>query len=67
AASTSGSTCRTTVRYTTLWGTTEQTDEWTEGRRYLGLEVLHRCRLTAVDDTRNEVNTEPDTALELSA
>ncbi|MFC0250254.1 IS256 family transposase, partial [Citricoccus parietis] len=22
----------------------EQTDEWTEGRRYLGLEVLHRCR-----------------------
>ncbi|VXB49247.1 transposase [Citricoccus sp. K5] len=45
----------------------EQTDEWTEGRRYLGLEVLHRCRLTAVDDTRNEVNTEPDTALELSA
>ena len=24
----------------------EQTDEWTEGRRYLGLEVLTRCRLT---------------------
>jgi putative transposase len=24
----------------------EQTDEWAEGRRYLGLEVLTRCRLT---------------------
>ena len=26
----------------------EQHDEWTEGRRYLGLEVLKRCRLTTV-------------------
>jgi transposase-like protein len=24
----------------------EQTDEWAEGRRYLGLDVLARCRLT---------------------
>lgn len=24
----------------------EQHDEWAEGRRYLGLEVLTRCRLT---------------------
>ena len=23
----------------------EQTDEWAEGRRYLGLDVLARCRL----------------------
>ena len=45
----------------------EQTDEWTEGSRYLGLEVLHRCRLTTVDDTGDEVNAEPETALELSA
>ena len=45
----------------------EQTDEWTEGRRYLGLEVLHRCRLTTVDDTGDEVNAEPETTLELSA
>ena len=45
----------------------EQTDEWAEGRRYLGLEVLARCRLTTVDDTGNEVNAEPDTTLELSA
>jgi putative transposase len=28
----------------------EQHDEWTEGRRYLGLEVLKRARLTAVPD-----------------
>ena len=26
----------------------EQTDEWAEGRRYLGLDVLARCRLTTV-------------------
>ncbi len=26
----------------------EQTDEWTESKRYLGLEVLTRCRLTPV-------------------
>ncbi len=45
----------------------EQTDEWAEGRRYLGLELLARCRLTAVDDTGNEVNPEPETTLELSA
>jgi putative transposase len=29
----------------------EQHDEWTEGRRYLGLDVLARCRLRPVDDT----------------
>ncbi|MCQ9165467.1 IS256 family transposase [Arthrobacter sp. STN4] len=27
----------------------EQSDEWAEGRRYFGLEVLARCRLTALD------------------
>ena len=27
----------------------EQHDEWTEGRRYLGLDVLSRSRLTLVD------------------
>jgi len=38
----------------------EQHDEWTEGRRYLGLEVLKRCRLTTVPDpstTTEEVPT----------
>jgi putative transposase len=28
----------------------EQHDEWSEGRRYLGLEVLKRARVTAVPD-----------------
>jgi len=43
----------------------EQTDEWAEGRRYLGLEVLARCRLTSVTETATEVSTDP--VLELSA
>ena len=34
----------------------EQTDEWAEGRRYLGLEVLTRCRLTTVPD--NDADTD---------
>ncbi|PEH49912.1 IS256 family transposase [Micrococcus luteus] len=41
----------------------EQTDEWAEGRRYLGLEVLARCRLTTVTNTGDEVD--PDTELNL--
>ena len=43
----------------------EQTDEWAEGRRYLGLDILAKSRLTLVADTGSEVNT--DTVLELSA
>ncbi|GAB09493.1 putative transposase [Gordonia araii NBRC 100433] len=43
----------------------EQTDEWAEGRRYLGLDILAKSRLTAVTDTGTEVNT--DTTVELSA
>jgi transposase-like protein len=43
----------------------EQTDEWAEGRRYLGLEVLARCRLTSVTDPGTEISTDP--VLELSA
>jgi transposase-like protein len=42
----------------------EQTDEWAEGRRYLGLELLARCRLTTVTNPGGEVNTDP--VLELS-
>ena len=34
----------------------EQTDEWAEGRRYLGLDILTRCRLTTVP---TEEVTEP--------
>ena len=33
----------------------EQTDEWAEGRRYLGLEVLARCRLTTAPTTDTEI------------
>ena len=43
----------------------EQTDEWAEGRRYLGLDILAKSRLSLVPDTGNEVTT--DTVLELSA
>ncbi len=43
----------------------EQTDEWAEGRRYLGLDILAKSRLTLVTDTGKEATT--DTSLELSA
>ena len=33
----------------------EQTDEWAEGRRYLGLEVLARCRVNIVPNTEPEI------------
>ena len=43
----------------------EQHDEWTEGRRYLGLDVLARSRITAVPhatttDNDSEVTTDTD-------
>ena len=52
----------------------EQHDEWTEGRRYLGLDVLSRSRITlanAHDSTppspEKGVTSEPLTAAALSA
>ena len=36
----------------------EQTDEWSEGRRYLGLEVLTRCRVTIVPATDPEIGAD---------
>ena len=33
----------------------EQTDEWAEGRRYLGLEVLARCRVNIVPTNEPEI------------
>ena len=36
----------------------EQHDEWTEGRRYLGLDVLARCRLRPVTADTEEVPAE---------
>jgi putative transposase len=35
----------------------EQTDEWTEGRRYMGLEILTKARLTLI--TNEGTHTEP--------
>ncbi len=37
----------------------EQHDEWTEGRRYLGLDVLARCRIRPIPDTAEEVTAQP--------
>ena len=44
----------------------EQHDEWTEGRRYLGLDVLARCRTRPVAGT-GSATTEEVTIPALSA
>ena len=42
----------------------EQHDEWAEGRRYLGLDILARARLTTIaGDDAQEVSTDPFQAL----
>jgi putative transposase len=41
----------------------EQHDEWAEARRYLGLDVLARARVTAVPDTTKEASTHDIPAL----
>ena len=41
----------------------EQTDEWAEGRRYLGLEVLARCRVNIVPTTEPEIGADDLPAL----
>ena len=42
----------------------EQHDEWAEGRRYLGLDILARARLTAIPGAGNEeVTADPFQAL----
>jgi transposase-like protein len=40
----------------------EQTDEWTEQRRYMGLEILAKARLTLIDGQTDTPATEPNTA-----
>ncbi|WP_405106732.1 IS256 family transposase [Micromonospora sp. NBC_01405] len=38
----------------------EQTDEWTEGRRYMGLEILAKARLVTVEPDQHDVeHTDP--------
>jgi putative transposase len=41
----------------------EQTDEWAEGRRYLGLDVLARCRMNLVPNTEPHIGTHDMPAL----
>ena len=41
----------------------EQTDEWAEGRRYLGLDLLARCRLNLITTTEPEMETDDLPAL----
>jgi transposase-like protein len=41
----------------------EQTDEWAEGRRYLGLDILARCRLTTVTSPETEIGADDLPAL----
>ena len=36
----------------------EQTDEWAEGRRYLGLDLLARCRINLIPTTEPEIGAE---------
>jgi len=47
----------------------EQTDEWAEGRRYLGLDILTKSRLTLVTDTttKDETTTHKETHSALTA
>jgi transposase-like protein len=40
----------------------EQTDEWTEQRRYMGLEILTKARFTLVDGQPTDQTTEPTPA-----
>ena len=37
----------------------EQTDEWTEGRRYMGLEILRKARLTPITTSDNPDADQP--------
>jgi putative transposase len=41
----------------------EQTDEWAEGRRYLGLDILARCRLTTITHAEPEIGADNMPAL----
>jgi putative transposase len=41
----------------------EQTDEWSEGRRYLGLDLLARCRVNLVPDIDTEIGADQLPAL----
>ncbi len=42
----------------------EQNDEWTESRRYMGLEILAACRKAAQADMRQDITTEAGLTIE---
>jgi transposase-like protein len=44
----------------------EQTDEWAEGRRYLGLDILTRCRLTPIPTTEPEIGADTSSTQRLT-
>ena len=35
----------------------QQTDEWAEGRRYLGLDLLARCRMHLIPAPQEDTTT----------
>jgi transposase-like protein len=41
----------------------EQTDEWAEGRRYLGLDILARCRMTIITTAEPKIGADNMPAL----
>ncbi len=45
----------------------EQHDEWTEGRRYLGLDVLARSRITLLDTSNSDQESEAMTPAAITA
>ena len=45
----------------------EQHDDWIEGRRYLGLDVLSRSRLTLLNDQPDQEVKDPMTTPALTA
>ena len=45
----------------------EQQDEWTDGRRYLGLDVLNRSRLALTNTADHEPDKEHLTPTALTA
>ena len=45
----------------------EQHDDWIEGRRYLGLDVLARSRMTPDNDQDRQETTDPMTPPALTA
>jgi len=42
----------------------EQNDEWTESRRYMGLEILAACRKTARPDMGQDITSEAGLTVE---